>query len=200
MDARPAKVRRRRTTVGSLVVSAAAIALLGSACAEESGEPVGVATNPSKTAQAAPPPGGEFSPEKMKEFALGYSRCMRQNGVPKFPDPQANGGIAIDGRVVDQNSPQFKKAHEACKGLLPAAPPGGVPENREQALKYSKCMRENGVPKFPDPNAGGGLGIDSEKLGVDPNGPVFKKADKLCQKHLGGAPNIQQGGPGPQGG
>src|SRR4051794_22882678 len=35
------------------------------------------------------------------------------------------------------------------------------------ARQYSRCMRENGVPKFPDPDAYGGIALDPEKIGTD---------------------------------
>ncbi|GAA3966552.1 hypothetical protein GCM10023085_56260 [Actinomadura viridis] len=198
----PGRRSRVRARAGVLVTGMAAVALLAGACGGSDGDGNDVATNPTASSSPAKGNGGPAKGDP-RTAALAYAKCMREKGVPQFPDPDANGGIAIDGSKVPQDSPQFKNANEACKGLLPAPPPGGggVPEDRAEALKYSKCMRENGVPKFPDPNPGGGLGIDAEKLGVDPNGPVYKEADKKCQKHLGGQPVTQGGGPGaPQGG
>jgi hypothetical protein len=50
---------------------------------------------------------------------LKYSACMRAHGLPKFPDPVLEDhGVSIKGDI-DPNSPQFKKASQACRSLMP---------------------------------------------------------------------------------
>jgi hypothetical protein len=46
--------------------------------------------------------------------------------------------------------------------------------NREKAVKFAECMRENGVTQFPDPNESGELTLDGvvKGLGLDPNAPA----------------------------
>lgn len=47
---------------------------------------------------------------------LKYAQCMRAGGVPRFPDPKADGSMVIDeASGVDPESAQFKRAAEACK-------------------------------------------------------------------------------------
>ncbi|MFC5754123.1 hypothetical protein [Actinomadura rugatobispora] len=202
-EARPRARRRRAWPVtGSLVTGAAALALLVGGCGGdpegEGKEVANVGPSGGSSAPANQGAGPGVSKDEVKKMALAYSQCMRKNGITEFPDPDSNGGLSIDAQKVQQFSPQFKKADAACKSLLPAPPAGGVPENRAAGLKYAKCMRENGVPKFPDPKPGGGIGIDGDKLGVDPAGPVFKNAEKKCQQHLagGGKGDTQGSGPG----
>ncbi|MFE1413202.1 hypothetical protein ACFW6F_20685 [Streptomyces sp. NPDC058746] len=149
---------------------------------------------------AAAPSASKGAVSGDKKSTLAYAKCMRENGVADFPDPNAQGLLNIDGSV-DMKSSQAQAADKKCKELLPAVnatPPAGV---QEASLAYSKCMRENGVPKFPDPNAEGGLDINGDTLGVDPRGPVFKAAEKTCQpileKVAGGPKEFQSGGPGP---
>lgn len=124
-----------------------------------------------------------------KTGMLGYAQCMRQNGVAKFPDPNASGKLEINGNQVDTNSAQFKAANDKCKSLLPAGgnpPPNGQPDPKVAAaqLQYAQCMRDSGVSKFPDPNSDGGIDINGDALGVDPNGTVFKAADAKCKHFL----------------
>lgn len=52
---------------------------------------------------------------------------------------------------------------------------------QQDALKYSECMRANGVPAFPDPNPGGGF-VFQAGSGVDPSTPAFEAAHAKCQK------------------
>jgi len=60
-------------------------------------------------------------------------------------------------------------------------------------LKFSQCMRANGVHNFPDPNGNGLIAIASSS-GLDPNSPVYRSAQKKCAADLpnGGKPTPQQ--------
>ena len=101
--------------------------------------------------------------------AVRFAECMRNNGVSDFPDPGAPGKFTIDGIVngssLDLSTPAFKQAMSACKDLEPAGFTGSKRSSQEQhaALKFAKCMRENGVPDFPDPTPNGPL-IDTSRI------------------------------------
>lgn len=57
-----------------------------------------------------------------------------------------------------------------------------------QFLKFSQCMRAHGVPKFPDPSAGGGIEFNAGS-GINPFSPAFKAAQTACHELLpGGGP------------
>jgi hypothetical protein len=98
-----------------------------------------------------------------------FAECMRNNGVSDFPDPGASGKFTIDaivnGSSLDLSTPAFKQAMSACKDLEPAGFTGTKRSSQEQqaALKFAKCMRENGVPDFPDPTPNGPL-IDTSRI------------------------------------
>jgi hypothetical protein len=68
--------------------------------------------------------------EKMRQFA----KCMRDNGVENFPDPQEDGGIMIQGGGpgstdgLNPDDPTFKAAQEKCQSLLPNGGAGGKTE------------------------------------------------------------------------
>ncbi|WP_283134994.1 hypothetical protein [Rhizohabitans arisaemae] len=49
---------------------------------------------------------------------------VRSNGVPSFPDPDADGAFKLDGNV---DAAQLKKAEEACKQYQPKGVPGATP-------------------------------------------------------------------------
>src|SRR5712691_8338731 len=51
-----------------------------------------------------------------QDKARQYAQCMRDNGVPDFPDPDANGQIRGQGHE-QQNDPKFTAAMEKCRGL-----------------------------------------------------------------------------------
>ena len=51
------------------------------------------------------------------------------------------------------------------------------------AVKFSECMRDNGVAEFSDPDASGRLTIDGVLNGssLDPNAPAWKQAIGACK-------------------
>lgn len=115
--------------------------------------------------------------------SMAFVECLRENGVPDFPDPSANGAILLDpSSGLDINSDTCKKADKACEDLVPdgrrvSPPPGRMPD----LTQYVDCLRENGLPDFPDPEGGG---FAPEDAGIDVDSPEFKAAHKACQQHL----------------
>ncbi|MBG0567692.1 hypothetical protein [Actinoplanes aureus] len=100
-----------------------------------------------------------------------------------FPDPE-------DGQLTvavpsDVDREKMAAAEKACRQY---APDGGErpepdPEAIELTRQMAKCMRENGVPNFPDPQPDGGLAIDGDKLGTGPGDPTFDKAEQACSRY-----------------
>jgi hypothetical protein len=179
----------------AIVVAGAALAglaLVGAGCGGSSGE--GVAQV--ETTTQATTDDSSSSPDSTPADPTAYSRCMRENGVPNFPDPKPNdeGGLTISPGEADfdPSSPQFKAAERACERYVPRRDGGGSlsAEERERrfgvALAYAACMRENGVPGFPDPvhTAEGDIGVDPSEAQFDPRTPQFKKAEDACRDLL----------------
>jgi hypothetical protein len=74
-----------------------------------------------------PPSGSELN--KMRDAALKWAQCMRQNGV-NVPDPKPGGaGIRIEagkGQGPGPNDPTFQGADRKCRHLLPGGGPKSV--------------------------------------------------------------------------
>lgn len=52
--------------------------------------------------------------------ALQFSQCMRTHSVPNFPDPDGSGRIPDPATFgIDQGSPQFEAANQACAQYRP---------------------------------------------------------------------------------
>ena len=98
-----------------------------------------------------------------------FSECMRTNGVSGFPDPDASGQLTIDavanGSSIDTNSAAFKQALSACKDLEPPGftGPQVTPQLRTARLRFAQCVRDHGVPDFPDPSPNGPL-VDTRRI------------------------------------
>jgi hypothetical protein len=131
---------------------------------------------------------------------------MRKNGV-QMSDPEVHadgkiemkasagpGGAAKKGAKPlgttggPKQDPNFVKAQKACKQYEPKRgkdiDPQKEAEMQAGALKYAKCMRENGVD-MPDPQfvEGGGMTMQMGGDGMDET--KVKAADKVCRKFLG---------------
>jgi hypothetical protein len=86
---------------------------------------------------------------------LAFAECMRAHGVPNFPDPKPGGEF----RVPTGNNPAapaFQAAQSKCEKLVPGSglPGSGPPpsaQTMEKLLRIARCMRQHGVPQFPDP-------------------------------------------------
>jgi hypothetical protein len=160
-----------------LAASAAALAMVTAGCGGSAG---------SKSSSS-----GANAANSTLEQAVRFTQCMRKNGVTGFPDPDKDGEFRIAAGGPNQNSPQFKRARQACKSQ---EPPGGfdssahnaqsVAQAQREWLKAAQCMRKNGVPNFPDPKDGRLL-VPRDK--IDVNSPQFKRAMNACRNaaHMG---------------
>lgn len=139
----------------------------------------------------------ETSPTSPEERTLAYAECMRENGVAKFPDPGEGGGIRLDpSSGVDPESPEFKKAQEACVELSPQGTGGGGGTlDSTKVAAWAECIRENGVPDFADPKINGGSMEITMAEGSDPDDTAFRKAMDSCRdKFPGGGVMMRRGG------
>jgi hypothetical protein len=131
--------------------------------------------------------------EKNRKAMLDYARCMREHGID-MPDPKFEGGRVTmragggPGKTMDAD--KMRTAEKACAKYQEAieAPEMSDEDKAEMkaaALANAKCMREHGVPDFPDPqfDEKGGARIKISKA-LDPESPTFQKAMKACEKTM----------------
>ena len=128
---------------------------------------------------------------KDEDAPLKFSQCMREQGMTWFPDPEPGSrGLQIK---VPKGTDKAKMdaAMAACKEWAPDGGERGPadPQQLEQGRQMAQCMRDNGVPNFPDPKPDGSIHLDGDKIGVGPGDPAFDKAEEACAKHRpSGAP------------
>ncbi|NUQ89107.1 hypothetical protein [Glycomyces sp. MUSA5-2] len=157
-------------------------ALTAAACGDDADDG-GVASADGDATESADDGGGDEDLSGFEE-ALAYSQCMRDNGVPEFPDPeqQGEGGVSLGlPEGIDPESQEFKDAEAACEDMQPGPDENATidPEIYEKLVEYSECMRENGVENFPDPEPGGGIMV-SPDMGFDPQSQEFQDAEAAC--------------------
>jgi len=177
-----------------MIAALAATALALGACGSSDGGGASSGT-PSKSDE-----------DKAYDGALKFAKCMRDNGID-MPDPQrqAGGGI-LQKMGSDKDAPineaKLEAAQKRCEHFMAngggSGPgPGDDPKQRDAMLAYSKCMRQNGVPKFPDPKFSGNkvelsLRTKDGSVNLNPDAPAFKAAEKVCQGKLA---DVTGGGP-----
>jgi len=151
------------------------------------------------------------APTDPGEAALQFAKCMREHGVD-MPDPQVSddGGVMIaigapgaaPGEGPDPKD--VDAANKACQHFMQDAaknfdPPSDedLKKMQEQALAFSKCMRDHGID-IPDPQFsadGGGFNVSIGGPGqagstdgppFDPTSEEFKKASEACGQSGGG--------------
>lgn len=127
----------------------------------------------------------EPSDEDRQAASLKFAQCMREHGVD-MEDPK-NGRLTIKSGPGQEGV--MEKAQEACQKHLPAISDADRKRRDEDALKFSQCMRKEGVEKFPDPK--GGKMLMNEDIAGDPD---FEDAQEVCRKYMGG-PRMKSGGP-----
>jgi hypothetical protein len=165
-----------------MVAALALMLALGSAaCARTATEDPQVASAQNGANPSASP---SASASDDPDAPLKFSRCMREHGITWFPDPVAGKMQVAVPKGTDQK--KMEAAQEACKKFMPNGGEAPKPsaEDLERVRNMAKCMRENGVPNFPDPAPDGELSIDSSKLGTGPGDPTFDKAEKACSKYV----------------
>ncbi|MGI5147600.1 hypothetical protein ACQEVC_14690 [Plantactinospora sp. CA-294935] len=139
----------------------------------------GIATAGGSTASASG--GAGPAPVDDADRARRFGQCMRDNGLPNFPDPEIEDG-AIRMRAPDgTDRAKLEAAQKKCQEYLPngGEPPRLDPQAQQRIREYARCMRENGVPRFPDPEPDGGLRIEGGP-DLDPQSETFKAAERAC--------------------
>jgi hypothetical protein len=124
-----------------------------------------------------------------------YSACMRSHGVPDFPDPATTQGpnsFGIDGynfnlpTNLNPQSPAYISAQKTCGPFTNIGTGGFHPlpaKARQAAFAHAQCMRQHGVPNFPDPIvhvSGTGVSVRSGGPGINPRSPAFRQAQRVC--------------------
>src|SRR5262249_19177558 len=107
--------------------------------------------NPS--ASSAPPAGSQ---QQMSALARQYSQCMREHGVPNFPDPTvSDGNVSYGTDDSIKTAPDFTQAVAACRSIQQRISQTGgknwkpTAAERQQLAAFAKCVREHGVSEWP---------------------------------------------------
>lgn len=120
------------------------------ACGERAAGPEPRVASVPKTASASttPTPTATVKPISQDEWTRLFDECLSL----ELPEE-----VGSDGKVSSRNKtdPEFQAAVEKCYNQLPPAeepePEPLSPEMLAKQRDYAKCMRDNGIAAFPDP-------------------------------------------------
>ena len=145
-------------------------------------QPPGIAT--ARTAGTAP----STRPLDRAQQAQQYVDCMRGQGVVMLDALTAEGIPQIDKTL--SIAATVGPAMDHCKQFLPAADAAPRPSAQDLAQKqrFAACLREHGLPDYPDPDPDTGEPKMSDQLAAKLKGdPHLTSATQACQS-LGPAP------------
>ncbi|MHB8691645.1 MAG: hypothetical protein ACYDHH_10400 [Solirubrobacteraceae bacterium] len=136
--------------------------------------------------------GSSQSPKGDINAAYRFSACMRNHGLPNFPDPVVHtsaGSQSVGIKVTpgETSSPAFASAQKACQGSIPGPGPNNgnsAAQDRqhlETLVAFTHCLHSHGYPTFPSPNAQGRLDPATiASSGVDVHSSQFFGAARGC--------------------
>jgi hypothetical protein len=192
----------------------AALALVVAACGTDSDGEVATLEDTTDTTVIS----AEQQEVDAEEAILGFAQCMRDNGVPDFPDPvlDTNGNFGLFGgegpggavgELGDRET--LEAAFEECGDLVEGVIQNtlrdiDITELQDSFLEFAACMREHDIeiddPDFSGgfgPGAGGGRGLFGD---LDFEDPAVQEAIEECSEifegRLPGPGGGRPGGPG----
>jgi hypothetical protein len=133
------------------------------------------------------------SPPSVRQRALTvwleYARCVRAHGAPDFPDPvvdnQGRGTIPSSLNALQVKS-ESSRAQSACGPILYRLPPVAqqrssvMPSVLRQLTTFARCVRQHGIPGFPDPRPDGSFPLTpAQKTQI--NGPAFQACGRYSR-------------------
>jgi hypothetical protein len=156
--------------------------------------------------------GDDLSSESSREDKeQAFFSCLRKAGVEVNARTVDGGrGKNVEIRVPrGVSKTRMGTIEKDCAKKTGGGPGRGEPMTKaeqakflDQALKFSRCMRAQGI-NMPDPVAsGGGIRVGGPgKDGIDPESPAFQRAQKECASFMPGKFGLKaKGGGGPKDG
>jgi hypothetical protein len=119
-----------------------------------------------------------------------FAQCARQHGKPEFPDPAIQEGVlAFPGATKEDQV----AVQDACASILQRVPPSMVhhphvptAEEMAQLRQFAQCLRQNGIPEWPDPASDGTFPIMGTPLAAEGKSQRWFAARQVCDKFFSG--------------
>ncbi|MCP2322168.1 hypothetical protein HDA40_000675 [Hamadaea flava] len=170
--------------VAALFVTALLTTVM-SACQSGGAEP-----SPGSVGSTAP--GGR--PQQIAALAREYAQCVRDHGIPNFPDPTISDGNVsyAGGDSIKTAVAAHPEAIAACKSIQDRLSQVGgknwrpTARDLQKLVEFAKCIREHGVPEWPDPDADGRFTVSAKLEDENPETRIYP-AHAACKGYWDGA-------------
>jgi hypothetical protein len=121
---------------------------------------------------------------------LALARCMRANGLPRWPDPTSGGAFdKSELQATGYGQAEVRAVEDGpCKNTLPTAAPSTSAsptisvQQQQDYINAVACMRSHGFTNFADPTFSEGHVTLVPPPGVDTNSAQFAQAQHTCQQ------------------
>jgi hypothetical protein len=121
-----------------------------------------------------------------------FVQCARDNGMPNLPDLRLdeNGQIEVPAGLPEA-PPSVERACRAIFERLPASARGDAegggdtarpPTDIQGLMRFAACMRQHGVPDWPDPKPDGTFPFIGTALEREGKSPRVLAASRACQQ------------------
>jgi hypothetical protein len=150
------------------------------------------------TSAAAGPSPTAMNHDEILAIGREAAQCMREHGIPDFPDPIVDG----QGRLALPNDPQGDHvkqemvanpaAEQACQPILDRLPSlalgrtsdGPVSqEDMAKLVQFAQCVRQNGIPEWPDPRSDGTFPLAGTPLATEGKSQRLITAFEACKQY-----------------
>jgi hypothetical protein len=173
-----------RTFAAGLLVAAVAVAALSGCSSGGSG----VSPTASPTADV----------QQALTIGRSFAQCARTHGQPNFPDPTIDqkGRLDFGTGNTDNKDIDIKQAmiaaQDACGSILQQLPAGmrdhgerAAPsaEDMQHLRQFAQCMRQHGMPDWPDPKPDGTFPIVGTSLANEGKSQRFLDATQACKQY-----------------
>jgi len=167
--------------IGGLAV----LALACAGCGAGAGDP-GTPGSSVVAVGTAPPPSAADRQTRIGQ----YRDCLQHNGVVLLDEATSEGMPQIDKGRTPQD--KVAAAMDQCRQLLPAGDdaPKPAPGDIEVRQRYAQCIRDHGIPAYPDPDPVTGTEQLSDELSARlKTDPKMADALQACQSILAAGSN-----------
>jgi hypothetical protein len=153
--------------------------------------------------QAAEPSPSTMADAEILAIGKEVANCVRTNGVPNFPDPYVEDGqLKLPEEVEQQLEAEYPqdvldRAVEACQPIMDRLPESAIrgddgggeeagdpapptAEDVDALRKFAQCMRDNGVPDWPDPKADGSFPLAGSPIEAEGKSPRIVAGFEAC--------------------
>ena len=171
---------------------------------------MGLAACGSGSPTTASPSPSAISDAQILALGKQVAECIRNNGVPDFPDPYVEKGKLklpqeAEADLEQRYSQQvMDQAEQSCQALMERIPEAALkgdqeadsndaepgPGDVEALKKLAQCLRDNGLPEWPDPKPDGSFPLRGTPLENEGKSDRIGKAMGACEQHWGGGIRI----------